>query len=169
MTDAGVVVWYNPSCSKCRGAGELLAAYGVPEQRVFYLDNPPSEAEIARVLALLGTDDPRALMRTGEPRYAELGLENASRDELIAAMARYPELIERPVVIWPDRAIVARPPELLLPLLEAGRVLRLATYRAVAKTPRTRVPSGKRQVADRQAILPHRGCRRAEEPCRSAR
>jgi arsenate reductase len=120
VTDAGVVVWYNPSCSKCRGAGELLAAYGVPEQRVFYLDNPPSEAEIARVLALLGTGDPRALMRTGEARYAELGLESASRDELIAAMARYPELIERPVVIWPDRAIVARPPELLLPLLEAG-------------------------------------------------
>lgn len=121
MTDAGVVVWYNPSCSKCRGAGELLAAYGVPEQRVFYLDNPPSETEIARVLALLGTGDPRALMRTGEARYAELGLENASRDELIAAMARYPELIERPVVIWPDRAIVARPPEILLPLLEAGQ------------------------------------------------
>ena len=122
MTDAGVVVWYNPSCSKCRGAGELLAAYGVPEQRVFYLDNPPSEAEIARVLALLGTDDPRALMRTGEARYAELGLAGASRDELIAAMARYPELIERPVVIWPDRAIVARPPELLLPLLEAAGI-----------------------------------------------
>ena len=121
MTDAGVVVWYNPSCSKCRGAGELLAAYGVPEQRVFYLDNPPSEAEIDRVLGLLGTDDPRALIRTGEPQYAELGLENASRDELIAALARYPELIERPVVIWPDRAVVAQPPELLVPLLEAGQ------------------------------------------------
>ena len=110
MTETGVVVWYNPGCSKCRGAGELLAAYGVPEQRVFYLDNPPPEAEIARVLALLGTDDPRALMRTGEPCYAELGLANASRDELI----------ERPVVIWPDRAVVARPPEILIPLLEAG-------------------------------------------------
>ena len=119
MTETGVVVWYNPSCSKCRGAGELLAAYGVPEQRVFYLDNPPSEAEIARVLALLGTDDPRALMRTGEARYAELDLAGVGRDELIAAMTRYPELIERPVVIWPDRAIVARPPELLLPLLES--------------------------------------------------
>ncbi|HEV8220759.1 MAG TPA: ArsC/Spx/MgsR family protein, partial [Streptosporangiaceae bacterium] len=61
-----------------------------------------------------------ALMRTKESRYAELNLDQASRDELIAAMSRYPELIERPVVIWPDRAVVARPPELLLPLLEAG-------------------------------------------------
>ena len=36
-----MVVWYNPRCSKCRGAEELLAAHGVPAQRVFYLDNPP--------------------------------------------------------------------------------------------------------------------------------
>lgn len=120
MADADVVVWYNPRCSKCHGAEELLAAYGVPAQRVFYLDNPPARAEITRVLALLGTADPRVLMRTSEPRYAELGLINASAGELIEAMARYPELIQRPVVIWADRAVIARPPELLLPLLEAG-------------------------------------------------
>jgi arsenate reductase len=118
MADPGVVVWYNPRCSKCRGAGELLAANGVPAQRVLYLDEPPSPAEIARVLGLLGATDPRALMRTGEPRYAELGLASATADQLIAAMSRHPELIERPVVIWADRAIIARPPELLLPLLE---------------------------------------------------
>ena len=121
MTGADVVVWYNPRCSKCRGAEELLASYGVPAQKVLYLDNPPGRAEIARVLALLGTEDPRLLMRTGEPRYRELGLASAAADELIEAMARYPELIQRPVVIWADRAVIARPPELLLPLLEAGR------------------------------------------------
>lgn len=119
MADPGVVVWYNPRCSKCRGAGELLAAYGVPAQRVHYLDEPPSPAEITRVLGLLGATDPRALMRTGEPRYAELGLVSATAADLIAAMSRYPELIERPVVIWADRAVIARPPELLLPLLES--------------------------------------------------
>jgi arsenate reductase (glutaredoxin) len=73
------------------------------------------------VLALLGTDDPRTLMRTAEPRYRELGLSSAGADELIEAMTRYPELIQRPVVIWLDRAIIARPPELLLTLLETGR------------------------------------------------
>src|SRR5215472_15795286 len=117
MADEGVVVWYNPRCSKCRGAEELLAEHGVPAQRVFYLDDPPTAAEITRVLGLLKAADPRVLMRTAEPRYAELGLAGASADELIAAMSRYPELIERPVVIWPDRAVVARPPELLLSLL----------------------------------------------------
>lgn len=121
MADEGVVVWYNPRCSKCRGAEELLAAYGVPAQRVLYLDDPPPAAEITRVLALLEATDPRVLMRTAEPRYAELGLAEATAGELIEAMARYPELIERPVVIWPDRAVIARPPELLLPLLETGQ------------------------------------------------
>jgi arsenate reductase-like glutaredoxin family protein len=57
MTGDDVVVWYNPRCSKCRGAEELLASYGVPAQKILYLDNPPGRAEIARVLALLGTDD----------------------------------------------------------------------------------------------------------------
>jgi arsenate reductase len=121
MTGDDVVVWYNPRCSKCRGAEELLASYGVPAQKIHYLDNPPDGAEIARVLALLGTEDPRLLMRTGEPRYRELGLARATADELIEAMTRHPELIQRPVVIWPDRAVIARPPELLLPLLQAGR------------------------------------------------
>jgi arsenate reductase (glutaredoxin) len=120
MAETDVVVWYNPRCSKCRGAEQLLAAYGVPAQRVFYLDNPPIRSEVTRVLALLGTDDPRALMRTGESRYRELGLASASAEELIEAMTRYPELIQRPVVIWADRAVIARPPELLLPLLETG-------------------------------------------------
>jgi arsenate reductase (glutaredoxin) len=121
MTSAGGFVWYSPRCSKCRGAAELLAEYGVPVRQVFYLDNPPAAAEITRVLALLGTTDPRALMRTSEPRYAELNLAGATDDQLVQAMARHPELIQRPVVIWADRAVVARPPELLLPLLAAGQ------------------------------------------------
>ncbi len=55
-----MIVWYNPRCSKCRGAEQVLAEYGVPAQKMFYLDNPPPRAEITRVLALLGATDPRA-------------------------------------------------------------------------------------------------------------
>ncbi len=62
-----VTVWYNPRCSKCRGAEELLAEHGVAADKVRYLDDPPHRAELERVLALLGLDDPRGMMRTGEP------------------------------------------------------------------------------------------------------
>lgn len=86
-------VWYNPRCSKCQGADELLAAYGVSAQRVLYLDVPPPRTETIRVLGLLGATDPRAMMRTSELRYAELGLADASVGELIDAMAAHPELI----------------------------------------------------------------------------
>ena len=113
-----ITVWYNPRCSKCQGAEALLAAHGVPAEKVYYLDTPPPRAEIVRVLGLLGVSDPRAMMRTKEPAYAELGLAGASADALIDAMATHPQLIERPIVIHGDRAVVARPPELLLDLLE---------------------------------------------------
>ena len=68
------------------------------------------------MLAKLGTQDPRALIRTGEPEYA--GLEHASRDALLDALTRHPALIERPVVVRGDRAVVARPPERVLELLD---------------------------------------------------
>ena len=107
-----VTVWLNPRCSKCRGAEELLADRGVDAHKVYYLDTPPSRAELARVVDLLG-GDPRALLRTGEPEARGL-----ADDEVLDALAAHPHLIERPVVIRGDRAVVARPPERLLELLE---------------------------------------------------
>lgn len=112
-----VTIWTNARCSKSRGAEQLLAVRGVPVERVQYLDTPPSRAELEDVLAKLGTGDPRVLVRTAEPLYAELGLAGAGRDALLDALAEHPRLIERPVVIVGDRAVVARPPERLLELL----------------------------------------------------
>jgi arsenate reductase len=114
---ADVTVWFNPNCSKCRGARDLLDEQGVSCELVRYLDEAPGRDEIERVLRMIGSDDPRAMMRTGEPVYKELGLEDADRDALLDAMASHPILIERPIVIKGDKAIVARPPELLLELL----------------------------------------------------
>ena len=116
MTD-GVVVWHNARCSKSRGACQVLDEQGVDAEVVRYLDNPPSRAELERVLSLLGSDDPRVMMRTGESVYRELGLADASRDALLDAMAAHPILIERPIVIRGDAAVIARPPERLLDLL----------------------------------------------------
>jgi arsenate reductase (glutaredoxin) len=108
-----VCVWFNPQCSKCRGAKELLDEQGVDAEYLRYLDDTPSRSEIERVLGLLGEDDPRAMMRTGESVYKELGLADADGDALLDAMVEHPILIERPIVIKGDRAVIARPPERL--------------------------------------------------------
>ncbi|MDP8938022.1 MAG: arsenate reductase (glutaredoxin) [Actinomycetota bacterium] len=113
-----VSVYFNPACSNCRTAQGLLAERGVDADYVRYLEQAPSREELERVLRLLGTDDPREMIRTKEPVYAELGLESAGRDELLDAMAAHPVLIQRPIVIRGDRAVIARPPERLLALLD---------------------------------------------------
>ena len=112
-----VCVWFNPSCSKCRGAKELLDERGVDAEYFRYLDEAPTRAQLEDVLRMLGTDDPRAIVRTGEDVYRELGLADADRDRLLDAMVANPRLIERPIVIKDGHAVVARPPEKLLDLL----------------------------------------------------
>ena len=110
-------VYFNPSCSKCRTVQGLLAERGVEADYVRYLETAPDRAELERVMGLLGIDDPREMMRTGEPIYRALGLAGAGRDELLDAMAEHPILVERPIVIVGDRAVIARPPERALDLL----------------------------------------------------
>ena len=111
-------VYFNPACSNCRTAQAILQERGIDTDYVRYLDTAPERSELERVLALLGSDDPRVMMREKEPVYSELGLAGAGRDELLDAMARHPILIQRPNVIRGDRAVVARPPERLVELLD---------------------------------------------------
>jgi arsenate reductase len=113
-----ITVWANDRCSKSRGAEALLQERGVDYERIPYLEEAPSRAELERVLTLLGTDDPAVLVRSGEPEYAELGLAAADRDQLLDALATHPSLLQRPVVIRGDRAVVARPAEKVLELLD---------------------------------------------------
>ena len=113
-----VTIWHNPRCSKSRGAMAILAERGIDAGVVRYLDAAPSRPELEDVLRRLGTDDPRAIVRTGEGVYRELGLADADRDTLLDALAAHPILIERPIVVVGDRAVVARPPERVLDLLD---------------------------------------------------
>lgn len=112
-----VTIYHNPRCSKSRQTLALLQDKGIEPEIVEYLKTPPSAEEIAGILKKLGIEA-RALMRTKEAVYKELGL-GAVDDEkaLIKAMAENPVLIERPVVIKGAKAALGRPPEQVLEIL----------------------------------------------------
>jgi len=114
---ADVTVWFNPKCSKCRTAQGILAEQGVDADYVRYLESVPSRDELERVLKLLGTDDPMTIVRTGEDRWKEPDVDTNDRDAVLDALADNPILIERPIVIRGDKAVVARPPERVMELL----------------------------------------------------
>ena len=115
--DDDLVIYVNPSCSKCRTAQGLLAELDIDAHVVEYLKAPPTADELRILMGQLGLDDPRQMMRTGEAVYDELGLADRSGDELIAAIAANPVLLERPIVVKDGRAVIARPPDRLLELL----------------------------------------------------
>ncbi|HVM04673.1 MAG TPA: arsenate reductase (glutaredoxin) [Acidimicrobiales bacterium] len=110
-------VYFNPSCSKCRTVEGILADKGVDADYVRYLDQAPTRERLVELMGMLGIDDPRAMMRTGEPVYRQLGLAGAGRDELLDAVVAHPVLLERPIVVREGRAVIARPPERVLEFL----------------------------------------------------
>ncbi len=115
---ADTTMYFNPRCSKCRTAEGLLQERGIDAEIVRYLDDAPSVDELRHMMRLLGIEDPRAMMRTGEDVYKELQLADASGDDLLQAISEHPILLERPIVVRGDRAVIARPPERLLELLD---------------------------------------------------
>ncbi len=124
VSDDGVQVFFNPRCSKCRSAQAILAEKGVRVDQIRYLEHAPTRTELERILALLGSDDPREMMRTTDRLYEDLGLQIADAETLVNAMVEHPILIERPIIIRGNRAVIGRPPERALELLnpnEGGR------------------------------------------------
>lgn len=113
-----VIIFHNPRCSKSRQTMEILESKSLTTDVIEYLKTPPDFATLDNVLKLLGIE-PRQLMRTGEPEYKELKLDNESlsRDQLIQAMVNTPKLIERPIVIANGKAVIGRPPEAILEIL----------------------------------------------------
>jgi arsenate reductase len=112
-------ILHNPACSKSRRAIELLAERGVECEVVEYLRTPPDRETLERLLGILDVT-PSELVRR-DKRFAELGLADpdcASAAQVIELLLAHPELMERPVVLRGDRAVLARPPERLLDLLD---------------------------------------------------
>jgi len=107
-----VTIYHNPRCSKSRQTLELLNARGLSPTIIEYLETPPDTATLEAILKKLGLK-PRQLMRAKEAPYVELNLSNPDLrdDDLTSAMVNNPILIERPIVVIGERAVIGRPPE----------------------------------------------------------
>jgi arsenate reductase (glutaredoxin) len=110
-------IYYNPRCSKCRAAVALVSERGYAMELVEYLLTPPGKEELRGLLHKLGMK-PFELVRTGEDDFKQhYAGRTLSDEEWLDALVAHPILIERPIVVRGDKAVVARPPEKALALL----------------------------------------------------
>jgi len=111
-------IYHNPRCSKSRQTLELIKTRDIEPEIVLYLETPLDAQTIAGLLKKLGISA-QQLLRRGEQAYKEQNLSDTSLTEkqLIEAMVKSPKLIERPVVVVGDKAIIGRPPEQVLEIL----------------------------------------------------
>jgi len=117
---ADLTIYEKRTCSTCRTLSALLAERGIEADRVEYHVEGIDEATIRDLLAKAQIG-PREALRRREPLVAELGLlegDGVGDDQLIALMAEHPELLQRPIVVRGDRAVLARPVERVLELLD---------------------------------------------------
>ena len=113
-----VVIYHNPKCSKSRQTLDLLISKDISPKIIEYLQHPLDQATLRNILDRLALS-PRDLMRKGEAEYRNNNLEDPSLsdDELIAAIIKYPILLQRPIVLSKDKAAIGRPPENVLDIL----------------------------------------------------
>jgi arsenate reductase len=115
------VVYHNPSCSKSRGALEILAERGIDTDVVEYLKAPPDRATLEHIVDAI-PNPPAELVRK-DKKFKELGLdasEYTTRDSVVGLLLTHPELMERPVVFRGERAVIARPSDLVLQLVDGS-------------------------------------------------
>lgn len=113
-----IQIWHNPKCSKSRNAMTLLEEKGINADVVKYLESTPTKEQLTEVLKKLNMSA-KELLRTGEDVYKELNLKDENDEEkLIDIIVENPILIERPIIIKGDIAVIARPIENLEELLK---------------------------------------------------
>ena len=116
--NATVTIYQNPRCSKSRETLKILESQGIEPEIVDYLKDPPTEETLRTLVRLLGIA-PRELVRHNEPEFRQAGLDNPSCSDnvIIRALARFPKLIERPIVVNGSKATLGRPPENVIKIL----------------------------------------------------
>ena len=116
MTDT--IIYHNPRCSKSRQTLEILQREGYEPQVIKYLQTPPSVEEIKGLLSLLGMTA-QQVMRRNEAEYKDNNMSDPqlSEAQLIELMHAFPKVIERPIVVNGDQAVIGRPPESVMDII----------------------------------------------------
>lgn len=115
------IIFHNPRCSKSREALGLLQHSNREIEVIEYLKNTPSQADLEKLIKFLGIK-PFDLIRKGEPIFKSKFKDKKRSDkQWIETMLKYPELIERPIVVSGNKAVIGRPPSLVLDLLNSGK------------------------------------------------
>jgi len=117
MTDT-IQIFHNPRCSKSRQTLALIEEKGIQPEVILYLENTPNADQLNNILSKLNITA-RQLLRKGEQDYKDNNLSDPtlSEQDLIEKMTQFPKLIERPIVIKNNQAVLGRPPENVLDLL----------------------------------------------------
>ena len=112
-------IYHNPACKHSRGALEILEERAPDAEVVLYLETPPSKAELEQLIDLL--EEPPADLVRKDKRFEELGLVESdyqNPEQVVAVLLKHPELMQRPIIVKSNRAVLARPSEKVLTLLE---------------------------------------------------
>ena len=112
-------IYHNPRCSKSRQTLQILRDRGVEPSIVEYLKTPLKKDELKKISTSLGFR-PKEFVRKNESDFKERNLVNHLEDDdkMIEAMAAYPKIIERPIVVLKDKAVIGRPPDNVLKLIK---------------------------------------------------
>ena len=113
-----VIIYHNPKCSKSREALEIIKSKNIEPTIILYLVNKLSKTEVKKLLSKLGLSI-RDILRTGEDEYKNNNLknENLTDDKLIDCLIKFPKLLQRPIVVKDNKAVIGRPPENILDIL----------------------------------------------------
>ena len=111
-------IYHNPRCSKSRQTLELIKDKGIEPEIIHYLEKPPTVSVLSKIVDYLQMK-PRDLLRKGEEEYKSFNLKDMSLNDstILKIMSENPKLIERPIVLSGNKAIIGRPPENVLELI----------------------------------------------------
>tara|TARA_B100000902_G_C27253741_1_gene886693 strand:+ start:701 stop:1069 length:369 start_codon:yes stop_codon:yes gene_type:complete len=118
-----ISIYHNPKCSKSRQALDIIIKKNIKPEIILYLDKNFSVNELKNIISKLGIQA-RDLLRKGEDEYKKNNLQNLKlkEDDLIKIMIKYPKLIERPIIIFHNKAIIGRPPEKIFDFLSSFKI-----------------------------------------------